>query len=84
MSQLRGVGVVAVARVERLRQEKQVANQVPVLTEVVGMLELVRMILGVIGPNVLDLVADSPVIGELKVARGLARLDTDVVGDAGN
>lgn len=77
------VGLVPVAGVEALGQEQEAADPVAVLGEVGRVVELVCVALGVVGPDVLDLVAVPPapldVLGEVRRPAG-GRLD--VVGHA--
>jgi hypothetical protein len=59
MGQFLLVRQIAVAGVEALRQEQQVADPVPIISELAGVRELVLMPFGMVGPGVLDLVAPS-------------------------
>ena len=75
---------VAVTGIKALRQEEQPADPVAVPLEVGGMIELVRVPVGMVRPDVLNLVTVRPagpdVIGEMGV---MVRGALDVVGHPG-
>lgn len=72
MPPLLGVWLIAVARIEALRQEQQTTDSVAILGEVGRVPELILTV-GVIGPDVLNLVAVvASSVDVLRVTRRLA------------
>ena len=57
MRELLVVGEVAIAGIEALRQEKEAADAVAHGVKVAGMLELILVAIGMVGPDVLNLIA---------------------------
>lgn len=83
MLALDGVRLVSVAGVEALRQKEQTADPVAVLREVRRVLELIVVLVGVVGPDVLNLVAVlAAPLDVFRVPGRLSRLRFDVVSHA--
>src|SRR5207247_2272116 len=72
-----------ITRVETLGQEEKAADAAPVLLELARMRKLIAVTFGVIGPDVLDLVALAAALSVLGVTRGRSGAGLYVVSHAG-
>src|SRR5260370_21909420 len=79
---LLGVRQVAIACVEALGQKQEPTDAVPELLELAWVGELVRMALGMVGPDVLNLIAFPSALRVLGAARCLAGASLQVVRHA--
>jgi hypothetical protein len=75
------VGQIAVARVEGLREEQKTADTVSILCEIGWVGELVRVLVGVICPNMFNFISRGRNGDIVRKSRRVPRFRLDVIGN---